>query len=221
MATKKTKPRGKRRPKAVPAPEPSPPLPSWIRAHVTQARRGGRPRKLNRKLIVEFLGYLERGIHLSECAALCGVVPQMIGAWLRQGRNDEEKGNYSIERELSSAVRAGLALLQLRGVDSLAVYQRMAEGWSPTCKACTSGNRPCGAHPTMLKLAADLERWRLVHRFPAKWSAGTMPAIVAGDAGELGTVPLFAGSSEGGTPQPTAFGAIVFLPARAADDPDL
>lgn len=193
-----------------------PPVPSWIRAHVTAARTRGRPRKLTRPFIVEFIGYLERGLHLSQCGALCGVAPQMISAWLRTGRDDEEKGRASIERDFSAAVRAGIATLQLRGVDTLAVYQRMAEGWDPTCKACETARKGCGAHPKQIKLAADIQRWQMSHRFPREWSPGTVPAIMAGDQDATGLA--VASSSGESAPAPMAFGAIVFLPARPRDD---
>lgn len=192
----------------------APPMPSWIRAHVTAARTRGRPRKLTRPFIAEFVGYLERGLHLSQCGALCGVAPQMVSAWLRTGRDDEEKGRTSIERDFSAAVRAGIATLQLRGVDTLAVYQRMAEGWDPTCTDCIQAGKGCGSHPKQLKLAADIQRWQMSHRFPREWAPGTVPALLAGD--QDGGAPA-ASSLGDGVPAPAAFGALVFLPARRED----
>ena len=196
--------------------KPRPPRtePSWIRGDIT-ARRMGRPPKLTRALIAEFLGHLKTGLHLQNCAALVGVAPQMAGAWLRDGRNDEDRGKASIAREFSSAVRATLAELQRQGITTLAVYQRMAEGWDPRCARCTKERGPCGAHPKMLKLAADLQKWTLQHRFPREWSPGTVPALLAGDqdAAAGGGTP-----SPEGAPAAAVFGALVFLPPRRPDD---
>ncbi len=188
---------------------------SWMRPEVTVRRGRGRPTRLTPALIAEFIGHLQTGLHLQNCAALVGVAPQMAGAWLRDGRNDEERGVTSIARDFSVQVRATLAGLHQQGITTLAVYQRMAEGWDPTCSTCTKGRKPCGKHPQQLKLAADLQRWMLQRRFPREWSPGTVPALLAGDqdAAVGGGAP-----SPEGTPAPAVFGALVFLPPRRPDD---
>jgi hypothetical protein len=191
--------------------------PSWIRPEVTQRRGVGRPLKLDRDLIERFLVPLRQGLHLANCAAIVGIPPVMYHAWLRDGMRDEEKGKRSIQREFSKAVRRTLAELHQQGVTTLLVYQRMAEGWDPTCPLCTKHNRPCGAHKKNLKLAADLVRWMLSHRFPREWAPGTVPALLAGDQ-DAGSPAAAVASSAEGVPAPTAFGAIVFLPARPRDD---
>lgn len=188
--------------------------PSWIRPEAT-ARKVGRPSKLTRALIERFMVYVERGLHLDQCAALLGVAASMSRAWLRDGARDLENGERTIHAEFSAAVTSALARLQLRGVDTLTVYQRMAEGWDPTCATCERDKKPCGAHPKQLKLAADLARWLLSHRFPRQWAPGTVPALLAGD--QDGGAPA-ASSSGDGVPAPAAFGALVFLPARPRDD---
>lgn len=48
-----------------------------------------------------------------------------------------------------------------QGEASMQVYQRIAEGWDPSCKACTTGKKPCGAHPRDIKTAAKIQREEL------------------------------------------------------------
>jgi hypothetical protein len=213
---KARKPRSKKTHPKRPAP--AVPVPSWIRPEVTRRRaKMGRPPKLTPPFIERFLRHVRTGVHLSACAALEGVSPQMISAWLRQGKDDEEKGRTTIHRDFSSQVRAALADLQQQGVTTLLVYQRMAEGWDPYCATCKRRQKPCGRHKRQLKLAADLQRWILSHRFPREWAPGTMPALLAGDQDGAAMVASSGGDS---IPAPTAFGAIVFLPSRAPDDLD-
>jgi hypothetical protein len=205
---------GKKRPGKAKKPRPIV-APSWIRPEVTR-RRVGRPAKLCRVLIAEFVKHLRTGLHLANCAALVGVSPAMYTAWLRDGRADEEKGVQSIHREFSAAVRETLAGLHRQGLTTLTVYQRMAEGWDPHCASCARKRAPCGKHPKQIKLAADLQRWILSHRFPREWSPGSVPALLAGDA-DAGSVSVTTPAGEP-TSAPTAFGALVFLPLRPRDD---
>lgn len=48
-----------------------------------------------------------------------------------------------------------------QGEASMQVYQRIAEGWDPSCKACATGKKPCGAHPRDIKTAAKIQREEL------------------------------------------------------------
>ncbi len=50
---------------------------------------------------------------------------------------------------------------RVTGEASLAVYQRMAEGWDPSCAECERARRPCGAHPRDLRTAVDIQRQEL------------------------------------------------------------
>ena len=193
---------------------PTPPAvdPSHIRGHVT-ARRVGRPARLTRTLVAEFIGRLALGLHLEHAAALCGIRAPQLSDWLRQGRRDLDAKRDTIAAAFSEAVSAELSRLQERSLAQLELYQRLAEGWSPTCKACTTKRRPCGAHKENLRLAADLVRWKLQHRFPAHWNRSTVSHEVGiGDDGEQATTPTVVAGDEGNV-RPVV-GLTIFVPQR-------
>lgn len=202
----------KKKPAAKRSKKKAPPVaiePSHISGRIT-ARRMGRPSKLTRALIAEFLEHLSLGLHLQHCAALVGLPATQLSDHLKDGRRDAIAGKRSIAAEFSEAVRAKLAGLQQQELASLAVYQRIAEGWSPTCKACLAKSTPCGKHPQNLRLAADLSRWRLVHRFPREWNAQHVNVGLDGgdDTGSSG--------EEGGG-RPVVAAMVVFMPKRNDD----
>lgn len=156
---------------------------------------------------------LTLGLHLEHAAALCGIRAPQLSDWLRQGRRDLDAGKDSVAAYFSELVSAELSRLHERSLEQLALYQRLAEGWSPSCKACTTKNRPCGAHKENLRLAADLVRWKLAHRFPAFWNRSTVSHEVGmRDDGEqaAASAPV---AGEEGTVRPVV-GLTIFVPQR-------
>lgn len=209
-----TKPRAKA--SARPDTAPAAIEPSLTRGHVTAARMG-RPRRLTRELIARFIAKLSLGMHLETAAAIVGIGRTQLLDWLRDGRRDidADPPRASVEADFSDAVDRELARLQEQELGALAVYQRMAEGWSPTCPRCIAKSAPCGRHRKNLKLAADLARWRLTHRFPARWNASHVRHELGSrgdDEGGAGIVPPGAGD---GADRPAVMAAmVVFMPKR-------
>lgn len=176
---------------------------------------GGRPKKLNRALIDEWCGHIGLCLHMTHVAALCGVSNHYI-EWLKKGRADAIANKESIEREFSERTRAKLAEIQQQELGSLAVYQRMAEGWSPSCDRCRAMGRPCGKHKKNLRLAADLAKWKLQHRFPREWNTSNVSLDLAGEGSVLDAqVPGSAGD-EGGL-KTIGAAMVMYIPQRRAD----
>lgn len=175
--------------------------------------KAGRPMRLTEAFMREFLGHLSLGLPIQHCSSLCGAAPTQVSDWLRDGRRAEERGEHSIARRFSEAVRATLADLQRQHLGSLVIYQRMAEGWLPSCKACARGGKPCGRHPRNLRLAADLSWKMLSHRFPADWGTTTVRHEVG-----LGHDEATGGAAAGGEGASAAVvGLAIFLPKRHDD----
>lgn len=197
--------------KAGPQKRPAPAI-----VHPNQIRHaGGRPKKLTPALIDEWLGHLGLCLHMTHVAALCGISGQYLD-WLKKGRRDAIDGTASIEREFSDRTRAKLAEIQRQELGSLAVYQRMAEGWSPTCDACRATNRPCGKHKKQLRLATSIAQWKLSHRFPREWNTSTVSIDLAGEAQVLDAqVPGSAGDDAG--PKTIGAAMIMYIPQRRGE----
>lgn len=211
-----TKPRAKASGRPVDAPaaiEPTRP------AAPATAARTGRPPRLNGAFITEFVGHLELGLPLQHAAALCGALASQVSDWLRDGRRDVEAGRHTVAAEFSERVRRALAELQRQHLGSLVVFQRIAEGWSPTCPRCAAKGGPCGRHRRNLKLAADLSWKMLTHRFPADWGASTVRHELASpnDEGAPGGAAKRPAGDDDGKPPPLVAGLVVFMPKRNDD----
>lgn len=194
------------------APPPAAIEPSHTRGHVTAARMG-RPARLTRGLIAEFVANLQLGLPLGHAAALCGVRSSQLSDWLRDGRRDAEAGRDTVAADFSEQVRRTLAEFQKQHLGSLVVYQRMAEGWSPSCPRCITKGAPCGRHRKNLRLAADLTWKMLVHRFPGDWNASTVRHEVGSGGDDEGATGGEAGEGEA-RPQPIAAAMMFFMPRR-------
>jgi len=211
--TKTTKKRAKtvrkrpRKKSKAPAPAAGP---SHIRGHVT-ASRGGRPTRLTHELIAQFLELLAEGLHVAHCAALVGLSHTQVTDYLRIGRRDADAGKRTIKAKFSAAVREGIAALQQKELRTLADVERIALGFDPLCRACRGKLRGCGKHKPDIRLAADLAKWRLVHRHPKDWHVGTV-AFEAADQ-DAALVPGSAGDGKDG-PKSAVAALVMYIPAR-------
>lgn len=209
--SKRTQPR-KRRAPAAGRPKKRPASSSTaIEPSMAGAPRTGRPSRLTRALVAQFLEHLRIGLPLGQCAALCSMRSAQMSDWLREGRRDIEAGRATIEAEFSDRVCQALAELQKQHLSAHLIYTRMAEGWSPGCKYCVAKSGPCGRHRKNLRLAADLNWKMLTHRFARDWNASTVRhEIGSGDDDGGSTTPP---GEEGERPAMVA-GLVVFMPRR-------
>jgi predicted transcriptional regulator len=218
MATRRTTTkRGAKGPRKKPGPKPkpkAPPAPSHIRGDTTARRLnpGGRPTKLTSAVIERFLELLAEGLHVAHVAALVGFTHVQVTDYLRVGKHEADAGKRTIRARFHVAVREGIAALQQKELRTLTDVERIALGWDPHCKACRGKERGCGKHPQQVKLAADIARWRLVHRHPRDWHVGTVSIEAHGsDDASSSTTPAVDGAD--GT---KAVGAamVLYIPQR-------
>lgn len=188
--------------------------PSHIRGHVT-ASRGGRPTRLTHALIEQFLELLAEGLHVGHCAALTGLTHTQVTEYLRVGRRDADAKKRTIRAKFSILVREGIAALQQKELRTLADVERIALGFDPLCRACRGKLRGCGKHKPDIRLAADLAKWRLVHRHPKDWHVGTVSLDVTGNDDSPAMVPGSAGD-EGG-PKAAVAALVMYIPRRRDD----
>lgn len=217
-ASRKGSPKPRAKASARPVDAPAAIEPTRPREPAAVARMG-RPPRLNGVFIAEFVGHLQLGLPLQHAAALCGALASQVSDWLREGRRDVEAGRRTVAADFSERVRATLAELQKQHLGSLVIYQRIAEGWSPTCQRCTTKGAPCGRHRRNLKLAADLSWKMLTHRFPSDWGASTVRHELASPSDEErpGGPARPAGGDDDGKPPPLVAGLVVFMPKRNDD----
>lgn len=192
--------------------------PSHIRGDTTARRmnRGGRPTKLTGALIVQFLRLIAEGLHVAHCAALCGLTHTQVTEYLRVGRHEADAGKRTLKARFSIEVRRGIAALQQKELRTLSDVERIALGWDPTCVKCKGKVKGCGAHPMQIKLAADIARWRLVHRHPKDWHVGTISVEQAGDEAVNAFTPGSAGDAGDG-PKTIGAALVMYIPTRRDD----